>query len=225
MLKLPSPHRRESGTAEAPVIFFCRTQIKNQLFLINGRGSEQQQNLQSLYLVCLKGFFRLSSSCINACLSIITWLKRNPYINHYSPKTNKQKNSPPFSPVKSFFEVFSLDVKLKDGPFAVGGGVVAAAVLLEERIKAIFWGIFLAAHEDHCQRRRGDECKIQKDEKYKNYQLLLQWRAFFFLLCRKNKPKCIFCKNKRSVLPQSHLRQCCKKPFVISMIVWEMFKK
>lgn len=50
---------------------------------------------------------------------------------------NKKTSDPP-SPVKSLFEAFPLDVKLEDGPLAVGGGVVAPTMLLEESIKAIF---------------------------------------------------------------------------------------
>lgn len=44
----------------------------------------------------------------------------------------------PCAPVKSLFEAFSLDIKLEDGPLAVGGGVVTAAMLLEESIEAVF---------------------------------------------------------------------------------------
>ena len=53
-------------------------------------------------------------------------------------KNKKENTSDPPSPVKGLFEAFPLDVKLEDGPLAIGGGVVAPSVLLEESIKAIF---------------------------------------------------------------------------------------
>lgn len=53
------------------------------------------------------------------------------------------------SPVERLSEILPLDVELEDGSLAVGGGVVAAAVLLQEGVKAVLRGVFLTAHEHH----------------------------------------------------------------------------
>lgn len=64
-------------------------------------------------------------------------------------KKKKGKASDPASPVKSLFKVLPRDVKLEHGPLAVGGSVIAPAVLFKESIKAVLRGVLLAAHEHH----------------------------------------------------------------------------
>lgn len=52
-------------------------------------------------------------------------------------KKQKVRKSEPASPVKSLFKVLPRDVKLEDGPLAVGGSVITPAVLFKESIKAV----------------------------------------------------------------------------------------
>lgn len=56
----------------------------------------------------------------------------------YSPTGRNTNNSDISSPVKSLFEVFSLDVKLEDSPLTISRCIVTPTMLLEESIKAIF---------------------------------------------------------------------------------------
>lgn len=63
----------------------------------------------------------------------------------------------PCPPVKSLFEAFSLDVKLEDGPLAVGRGVVTPAVLLQESIKPVFRGVLFTAHKHHWDAKRNQQ--------------------------------------------------------------------
>lgn len=58
------------------------------------------------------------------------------FLREAAPK--RKDTSDVSSPVESLFEAFPLDVKLEDGPLAVGGGIVTPSVLLEESIKAVF---------------------------------------------------------------------------------------
>lgn len=51
--------------------------------------------------------------------------------------TKKKEKSEPASPVKSLFKVLPRDVKLEDGPLAVGGSVITPTVLFKESIKAV----------------------------------------------------------------------------------------
>lgn len=53
------------------------------------------------------------------------------------------------SPVERLSEILPLDVELEDGSLAVGGGVVAAAVLLQKGVEAVLRRVFLAAHKHH----------------------------------------------------------------------------
>lgn len=92
----------------------------------------------------------------------------------------------PCAPVKSLFEAFSLDIKLEDGPLAVGGGVVTTAMLLEESIEAVFWGVLFTAHEHHWdtepdqQRRDGrgkSSCGVLKKETERNLTIAFHFWA------------------------------------------------
>lgn len=49
----------------------------------------------------------------------------------------KREKSVQASPVKSLFKVLPRDVKLEDGPLAVGGSVITPTVLFKESIKAV----------------------------------------------------------------------------------------
>lgn len=75
------------------------------------------------------------------------------------PLIRRQQKSwlDPCPPVKSLFEAFSLDVKLEDGPLAVGRGVVTPAVLLQEGIKPVFRGVLFTAHEHHWDAKRNQQ--------------------------------------------------------------------
>lgn len=64
-------------------------------------------------------------------------------------KREKRETSVQASPVKSLFKVLPRDVKLEDGPLAVGGSVITPTVLFKESIKAVLGGVLLAAHEHH----------------------------------------------------------------------------
>lgn len=53
------------------------------------------------------------------------------------------------SPVQGLPEELPLNVELEDGPLAVGGRVVAAAVALQERVEIVLRRELLTSHEDH----------------------------------------------------------------------------
>lgn len=101
--------------------------------------------------------------------------------------TGRKTNRHPSSPVKSFFEALSLDVKLEDGPLAIGGGVVAPTMLLKESIKAVFWGILLTAHKHHWDptemQQSGDRKREpvrkskHKRERMRKFRFFFKWTA------------------------------------------------
>lgn len=72
-------------------------------------------------------------------------------------RTQQKSWLDPCPPVKSLFEAFSLDVKLEDGPLAVGRGVVTPAVLLQESIKPVFRGVLFTAHKHHWDAKRNQQ--------------------------------------------------------------------
>lgn len=88
------------------------------------------------YLLLFIYFFCLSA---NQAIALNTFsLKCDSTKKKKKVNRKRQRKSLVSKPVKSLFEAFSLDVKLEDGPLAVGGGVVAPTVLLQESIKAVF---------------------------------------------------------------------------------------
>lgn len=97
----------------------------------------ESNNPQVVANNCLKRFVNFLLS-----FSFFAVLSVDQNLNHLLEKSTSQlvrkTNKHPSSPVKSFFEALSLDVKLEDGPLAIGGGVVAPTVLLKESIKAVF---------------------------------------------------------------------------------------
>lgn len=98
---------------------------------------------------CFKCFITFIFSFSHYCVLCLSVNRDTLEVHFFRAAAVTTKPSDPSSPVKSLFEAFPLDVKLEDSPFAVSGGVVAPTVLLEERIKAVFGGVLLAAHEHH----------------------------------------------------------------------------
>lgn len=222
MLKLPFSHRREQPKLLSHFFFFFLLESKSAIFNKQQRIKAATGFIPWLFLVCLKGFFRLSFSCINACLSIMTQLKRNPRINHYSSKNKQTKKlSSILTCQELLWSVFSGRRTERRS---------SRSRWRRCRCRRASWGTHQSRFlrdTSRCPWRPLPEEKrgrVQNTKGWKIYQLLSQRRVFFFLLWRKNKPKGIFCKNKRSVLPQSHLRLWCKKLLVLFLIVREMFK-
>lgn len=56
-------------------------------------------------------------------------------------------------PIKRFFEVLPLHIKLEDCPLAVSRGIVTAPMLLQKRIKPILIRIFQTAHKNHWNKK------------------------------------------------------------------------
>lgn len=68
---------------------------------------------------------------------------------HSGSHEQQVTGNPRSSPVERISEMLPLHIELKDGPLAVCGGVVTAAVLLQEGVEAVLRRVFLTAHEHH----------------------------------------------------------------------------
>ena len=108
----------------------------------------------------LPNFTFWSRWCYMLWLSAHLWLHEDNKLRH----TDLQHSIP----IKSFFEVFPLHIKLEYRPLTVRGGIITATVFFQECIKAIFWWVLLTAHKHHWggwQKVRAREGTREREER------------------------------------------------------------